>query len=224
VPPEFRPPQNHSTRVRAMTPAAGSLTAFFIAATLMTITPGLDTALVLRTALAGGARRAALAGLGICAGLFCWTILVAVGTASLLLGSQPAYLSLRAMGAAYLLWTGYKMLRHPRANFSADAKFQGNRPVSFLTGALTNLLNPKVGLFYVSFLPQFVPRTERAGSYIILLGALHSLLSLIWFACLIAATRPMMSFLQRPATVRTCDRLAGVVFLLFGVSLFLPVA
>jgi threonine/homoserine/homoserine lactone efflux protein len=84
---------------------------------------------------------------------------------------------------------------------------------------MTNLLNPKVGVFYVSFLPQFVPHGVSVAPYVLLLGAIHVLLGLIWFACLIAATRPIARWLRRPALLRTCDRLTGAVFVAFGIGL-----
>jgi len=198
-----------------------SLIAFSAAASVLTVTPGLDTALVLRTAVAGNARAAALAGLGIALGCFCWACLVALGLGAVLAASHLAYTVLRWTGAAYLVWMGFKLLRHPRASFvPEDAGNQQSR-TAFVTGALTNLLNPKVGIFYVSFLPQFVPRGIAVTPYILLLGAIHALLGLIWFACLIMATRPIAGFLRRPATVRTCDRVTGGIFVAFGVSLAL---
>jgi threonine/homoserine/homoserine lactone efflux protein len=198
-----------------------SLAAFIAAASLLTITPGLDTALVLRTAATGNARRAALAGLGIAAGCFCWAMLVALGLGALLAASQLAYTILRWIGAAYLVWTGYKMLRNPRQSFVANGGRAHEADTSFRTGALTNLLNPKVGVFYVSFLPQFVPPGVSVAPYILLLGAIHALLGLIWFACLILATKSIAGFLRRPATVKTCDRVTGGVFVAFGISLAL---
>jgi len=198
-----------------------SLAAFIAAASLLTITPGLDTALVLRTAATGDARRAALTGLGIAVGCFCWAILVALGLGALLAASQLAYTVLRWTGAAYLVWTGYKMLRNPRQSFVAGGLRNDGARSAFGTGALTNLLNPKVGVFYVSFLPQFVPHGVSVAPYILLLGAIHALLGLIWFACLIVATGSISGFLRRPATVKICDRVTGGVFVAFGISLAL---
>jgi threonine/homoserine/homoserine lactone efflux protein len=88
-------------------------------------------------------------------------------------------------------------------------------------GFLTNLLNPKVGVFYVSFLPQFLPDGVPAGPFIFLLAALHALMGLAWFALLIAATRPIAGALQRAAVVRWLDRVTGGVFLGFGLRLAL---
>ena len=204
-----------------MTSVATALAAYLVAATLLTITPGLDTALVLRMAASGGARPAALAGLGIAAGCFAWAALVAFGLGAVLAASQLAYTLLRYAGAAYLLWVGYQLLRHPRREFRVDAPPGRSHRAAFATGALTNLLNPKVGVFYVSFLPQFVPQGAAVTPFIMLLGALHALLGLVWFGCLIAATRPLAAFLARPAVARSCDRLTGSVFVAFGVGLAL---
>jgi len=198
-----------------------SLVAFFAAASLLTIAPGLDTALVLRTAATAGPRRAALAGLGVAVGCFGWAILVALGLGALLAASQVAYTTLRWIGAAYLVWVGYKMLRHPRRSFVPEAGGNEGQRVAFTTGLLTNLLNPKVGVFYVSFLPQFVPPGVSVAPYILLLGAIHSVLGLIWFSCLIIATRPLARVLARPSIVQTCDRLTGGMFVAFGVGLAL---
>ena len=198
-----------------------SLFAFIAAASLLTIAPGLDTALVLRTAATLGPRRAALAGLGIAVGCFGWALLVALGLGALLAASQAAYTTLRWVGAAYLIWIGYKLLRQPRASFLPERNGADGKAAAFTTGLLTNLLNPKVGVFYVSFLPQFVPQGVSVAPYMLLLGAIHALLGLIWFGCLIIATRPLARFLEKPSVVRNCDRLTGGMFIAFGVGLAL---
>ena len=88
-------------------------------------------------------------------------------------------------------------------------------------GFLTNLLNPKVGVFYVSFLPQFLPAGVAPAPFIFLLAAIHAALGLAWSACLIGATRPIAGALKKAAAVRWLDRLTGGVFLGFGVRLAL---
>jgi threonine/homoserine/homoserine lactone efflux protein len=198
-----------------------SLLAFIAAASLLTIAPGLDTALVLRTVATGGPRRAAQAALGVATGCLGWATLVALGLGALLAASEVAYTTLRWVGAAYLLRVGYRMLRYPRRSFIPEARDDQDKGVAFATGLLTNLLNPKVGIFYVSFLPQFVPHGVAVAPYILLLGAIHDVLGLIWFACLIVATRPIARFLERPRVIAACDRLTGGMFVAFGVGLAL---
>jgi len=204
-----------------MMSVSASLASFIAAASLLTIAPGLDTALVLRTAAIAGPRRAAFTSLGIAVGCFAWASLVAAGLGALLAASQMAYSTLRWIGAAYLIYLGYRMLRHPRRSFLTQTRSADGGHRTFTTGVLTNLLNPKVGVFYVSFLPQFVPQGLPVAPYILLLGAIHALLGLIWFACLIAATQPIAGFLKRSSVVQACDRLTGGMFVVFGVGLAL---
>ena len=196
-----------------------SLAAYVVAASLMTLTPGLDTALVLRTAAAEGARRAALAGAGVALGCFAWAAIVAAGLGALLAASHEAYAALRWLGAAYLMWVGYRMLRRPRSRFVMQDVGRRSGASAFATGLLTNLLNPKVGLFYVSFLPQFVPSDVAAGPYMLMLGAIHAALGLAWFACLILATRAVSRTLAKPGFMRAMDRATGGLFLSFGAAL-----
>jgi threonine/homoserine/homoserine lactone efflux protein len=199
---------------------ATSLIAFTAAAGLLTMTPGLDTALVLRTAASEGPRRAALAGLGIVAGCFVWAAIVAAGLGMLLEASRLCYIALRWIGAAYLMWVGYRMLRHPRSSsFVPGAPNESTGHTAFVRGALTNLLNPKVGIFYVSFLPQFIPSDVAVAPYTMLLGGIHALLGAIWFMCLIMATRPLSAFLRRASVVRILDRATGGIFMAFGAGL-----
>lgn len=203
---------------------AQALLAFGVAAALLTITPGLDTALVLRTAAVEGARRAALAAIGIVSGCLAWGAAVALGLGALLDASTLAFNVLKWAGAAYLVWLGIGLILKPRERFdlSAPAVTQAGSDFAWMRrGFLTNLLNPKVGVFYVSFLPQFLPQGAPAGPFIFLLAALHGVMGLAWFAALIAATRPLAGALQRAPVVRWLDRLTGGVFLAFGLRLAL---
>ena len=203
---------------------AQALIAFCIAAGLLTIAPGLDTALVLRTAAAEGPKGAALASLGVVMGCLAWGAAVAFGLGALLAASQLAFTALKWAGALYLVWLGVNLLLKPRSRFELELADRASASSSggwLLRGFLTNLLNPKVGVFYVSFLPQFLPAHVPAGLFIFLLAALHALMGLIWFALLITATRPVARALKRPAVVRRLDRLTGLVFLGFGVKLAL---
>jgi threonine/homoserine/homoserine lactone efflux protein len=128
---------------------------------------------------------------------------------------------LRWVGAAYLVYVGLAMLHQPRRQFVTDAAATGDQRAAFARGVLTNLLNPKVGVFYVSFLPQFVPADVPVAPYLLLLGAIHAILGLLWFGCLILATRPIARLLRKPAVVQTCDRVTGGLFVAFGLGLAL---
>ena len=197
-----------------------ALIAYVVAASLLTITPGLDTAMVLRTLAVEGPRRAWLAWLGIACGCLAWGVAVACGLGVLLAASHLAYTVLKWLGAAYLAWLGVNLVLRPRSNLDLDrdAAQRGNW---WLRGFLTNLLNPKVGVFYVSFLPQFVPSHVSAPLFIVLLALIHDLIGLAWFAILIGAGVSMRRWIERGPVVRWLDRMTGVVFLGFGLRLAL---
>ncbi|MDO9337394.1 MAG: LysE family translocator [Caulobacter sp.] len=207
-----------------MDPAA-SLAAFFLAAGLLTVTPGVDTALVLRTAAVEGPLRATAAGSGIILGLFLWGAMTAVGLSALLALSRTAYLALQIAGVGYLLFLGGRMLLSAVSGGGArpaeSSRTAGSTAGWFLRGLLTNLLNPKVGVFYVSFLPQFMPPGADALTWSLLLAGVHGLQTVVWFGALIAATRPLGRWLRRTAVVRWLDGVTGGLLVAFGVSLAL---
>jgi threonine/homoserine/homoserine lactone efflux protein len=200
---------------------AAALIAFSIAAGLLTITPGLDTALVLRTAAVEGPKPAWRAAIGIFLGTLVWGGAVALGLGALLGASQLAFTVLKWTGAAYLVWLGLHLLLKPRDRFEiAKAAPDAPRDGAWLRrGLLTNLLNPKVGVFYASFLPQFVPQGVPAAPFMFGLACLHVMMGIAWFALLIGATQPIAGLLQKAAVVRWLDRITGGIFLGFGVRL-----
>ena len=202
---------------------AQALIAFILAAGLLTITPGLDTALVLRTAAVEGPRRAWLAACGVFLGTLGWGAMVALGLGALLAASPLAFEVLKWVGAAYLVWLGLNLILKPRDKFELGASIASPRHAStwLWRGALNNLLNPKAGVFYVSFLPQFVPADVPAAPWMFMLSVVHDLLGVAWFAFVIGATVPVSRALQKAGVVRWLDRITGVVFLGFGVRLAL---
>ena len=201
-----------------------AILAFTLAAAVLTVTPGLDTALVLRTAAADGPRPAGFAVIGIALGCLVWGAIVAIGLGALLEASSLAYTIVKYLGAAYRLWLGVRLLLKPRASFEAEGQAAPMRDGDWSAlgrGLLTNMLNPKVGLFYVTFLPQFVPTGADVATFSFLLATIHVLLGLAWLGLLVAATVPMGRFLRRPVVVRTADRLTGAIFVAFGIKLAL---
>lgn len=195
--------------------------AFIAAASLLTITPGVDTAIVLRAVAVDGRRPALMAAAGIAIGCLIWGAAVSLGLGALLHASERAYTVVKFVGAVYLIWLGCRLLFKPRDTFDSAA---GNvAPLhshdAFWRGLLTNLLNPKVGVFYVTFLPQFVPLGASVAGYSFFLACLHVMLTLAWFAVLIAATIPLSRFLRRPALIKVLDRVTGSVLVAFGIKL-----
>ena len=200
-----------------------ALAAYLLAAGLLTLTPGLDTALILRTAAVEGPRRAGLAAIGIISGCLVWGAAVALGLGALLAASTLAFTLIKWAGCAYLVWLGLNLIFKPRSSFelSAEGPQAGGDFTWMRRGLLTNLLNPKVGVFYISFLPQFLPAGVQAAPFIFLLAVIHAVLGLAWSAGLIGATRPIAGVLRRAGVVRWLDRITGGVFLGFGLKLAL---
>ncbi|WP_372822086.1 LysE family translocator [Pseudomonas parafulva] len=200
---------------------ADNLIAFTLAATLLTVTPGLDTALILRTSAVEGRKQGLRAALGINAGCLLWGAAVAFGLGALIAVSELAYDILKYCGAAYLAWLGVNMLLRPRQSL-APAEAEG-RPAAnwFLKGMMGNLLNPKVGIFYVSFLPQFIPQGQPLIAWTFGLVGIHVLLGLIWAVGLISATQSMAGVLRKGKVIQWMDRVTGMVFVLFAARLAL---
>lgn len=199
-----------------------AILAFSAAATLLTITPGVDTAMILRTAVSDGPRRALAAGVGIGIGLLVWGTAVALGLGAVLAASPMAFNVIKWAGAAYLVWLGIGLLRAPRRSLVLGGPTQaGSAWQTLWRGLASNLLNPKVGVFYITFLPQFVPAGVPMAGFSVLLTVLHVALTGLWFGVLIVATVPLGRWLARPGVVTAMDRATGLVFIGFGVRLAL---
>jgi threonine/homoserine/homoserine lactone efflux protein len=203
-----------------MTPVQAAL-AFAFAAGILTVTPGLDTALVLRTAAASGARAALKTGAGILLGLFVWGVVTAIGIGALLRASLVAYRILQAAGALYLLWLGVNLVFRRQAHTAGAAAPAVDGGRLFARGLLTNLLNPKVGVFYATFLPQFIPAGANVTLTSVAYAGIHALEGALWFVLLVSATRPLATWLRRERVQRNLDRATGVVFLAAGARLAL---
>jgi len=209
-----------------------ALLSFTLAAGLLTITPGLDTALVLRTAAVEGRKQAMLAGIGICSGCLFWGAAASFGLSALLAVSGFAYSVLRIVGAVYLGYLGIKLVirafKSTSSNNAVVAVLQedhGRDSSQWLKrGLLTNLLNPKVGVFYLSFLPQFIPTGVAVWSFSILLTLIHATEGLLWFLLLTNTTELMSSWLKQRRVVMALDSVMGAVLIAFGLKLALDKA
>ncbi|MDQ0628688.1 LysE family translocator [Pantoea agglomerans] len=200
-----------------------TLFSFLFAITILTLTPGFDTALVLRSAVAQGAKRASVTALGITLGCLVWGVAVGFGLGALLLASEMAYNLLKWLGAAWLLYLGLKLLLKPRqtAIDTQQPALQQGYLACFSRGLLGNLLNPKVGIFYVSFLPQFIPAGASVALWCSLMALAHMLLGLIWNAVLIGGSHYFAGHLRKPQVLKVMDRLTGCVFIGFAAKLAL---
>ncbi|MET0423940.1 MAG: LysE family translocator, partial [Actinoplanes sp.] len=193
-----------------------ALGSFVLVVGLLTLTPGMDTALIVRTASLRSRREAWGVVLGIQSGTLVWGVLTSAGVSALLTASHVAYEVLRWAGAAYLVWMGVRMLlgaRHTRpVEEPGPAGAAGWR-----RGLLTNLLNPKMGAFYVALLPQFVPAGADPLFFGVLLAGVHVALGTAWSAVLVTAAQRMRGLLRRPLARRVTDSVSGLAIAGFGV-------
>ena len=185
--------------------------AFFTISALVIVTPGPDTALTIRNALLGGRRGGVRTAAGVATGQACWTLATSAGIAALS-ASRPAFLVLRLLGAAYLVYLGASSL---------VATFRGSQthhpaPKSrsaFRQGLFSNLGNPKMAVFFTSLLPQF----GHSFGALLALGLVFSCMTLTWLTAYGIAVARAGDFLRRGWVRRTLDALTGAVLVALGV-------
>jgi len=192
--------------------------------TLLTITPGADMAMVSRSVFLGGRRAAFATTLGIGAGCLVWAIASAAGVAAVLAASETAYDTLRLVGAAYLVWLGVQSLWAAARGGRGQTPSQGGltsasrglrRP--FRQGLLTNLFNPKIALFYTTFLPQFI----RPGDPVLLLSlamaGVHIALGIVWLSTYAWLLDRAVDAFRGSRVRRALDALTGTVLVALGI-------
>jgi len=213
-----------------------ALLTFTTASVLIVLLPGPDTLVVVRNLLRGGRRQAAWAAVGVLTGLTVWVATAALGLSALLRASRTGYDVLRIVGAAYLLFLGVQSLRSRAVPMSGEppmadgaqqdgAEQPSRRPGrallgrGFGAGLATDLLNPKVGVFFVTFLPGFVPRGVNVAAASAAFGAIFIVETAIYFAVLVGLAAKVTRWMNDPRIRRRLERATGVVLLGFGVRL-----
>ena len=201
-----------------------ALIGFTIVAALLTIIPGLDTALVLRSSITRSKGYAFATAGGIQTGVMIWGIAAAAGASALLAVSRLGYELLSLAGAAYLVGMGvWLIVGSFRTHHGASdvPPTTGGPARGWLIGVATNLLNPKVGVFYLATIPQFVPPGAAPLLMGMLLAAVHCVLGMAWFTGVIAGGAALGARMRAPRVVRWVDRVTGGVLLAFGAKLAL---
>ncbi|MBN9107020.1 MAG: LysE family translocator [Propionibacteriaceae bacterium] len=201
---------------------AQSLLSFGLLATVLAITPGLDTVFVLRQALRSGRGTAFAAAAGVCAGTLVWGVAAAAGVAALFVASEVAFTALRWAGIAYLCWLGLAYLRSAWRGdaVSSDIVTDAQPPArAAAKGLLTNLTNPKVAVFYLTVLPLFLPAGDPPALAGAMLAALHALVGMAWFVVVILAAQAVRGFLSSRRGARVTDGVAGLAMLGFAAAL-----
>lgn len=212
--------------------------AYLAAVVALCLTPGIDTVYILTRTMAGGRREGIASALGINTGLVIHAVLVASGLSLLLAASELAFTAIKVAGAAYLAFLGVRAILSRGAGFSLDAGNQDDAtsgdvddPISararalrvYGQGVLTNVLNPKIILFFLALLPQFVAVPNAHGPLpFLLLGLTYAALSTVWTVILVLIASPFSRLLARsPRAARMTGVASGVVYVALGALVLL---
>ncbi len=196
---------------------------FAAAAGLLTLVPGPDTLLVLRSALAGSRAEATAAAAGVCTALAGWGCAAGLGLAALLREWPGLFTALRYLGVAYLAYLGIRAFSRRAGPADTAEQAEPRQPArlrrGYLRGVATNATNPKVGLFYLALFPQFIPAGGSVLRYSLLLASIHVTESMVWLTAVAIGASWLSGRLRRPGTDRWVGRLSGSAFLAFAVRL-----
>jgi threonine/homoserine/homoserine lactone efflux protein len=198
-----------------------TLLAFVAVAAVVIVTPGQDPALVIKNTLAGRRAAGIATALGVSTGQAVWAIATSAGLAAVIVASERVFLVLKLAGAAYLVCLGlhalWSALRRRSASYPVGHTTPLGRRAAFRQGALSNLGNPKMAVFFTSLLPQFA----RGGAFLDLLalGLLFALLTVTWLTAYTLAVERASGVLRRPAIRRALDAVTGLVLVTLGLRL-----
>ncbi|ANW25541.1 threonine transporter RhtB [Vibrio coralliilyticus] len=201
-----------------------NMEAFLIAITILTLTPGLDTALVLRNSSRGGVKDGVATSLGICLGLFVHATFSAIGISAILAQSAELFNAVKMVGAAYLIWLGATTLREVWKGDVALSNMESHThnldmKRSLREGFLSNILNPKTAVFYLAFLPQFINPEGSAFLQSSMMAAIHFVIAMIWQCGLAGTLNSAKNLLKSPKFMRRMEATTGVVLVGLGVKL-----
>lgn len=194
---------------------------------LVIVTPGQDTALVIRNTLSGGRRAGTATAFGVAVGQATWTLAASAGVTALLVASEPVFLTIRLAGAAYLVFLGGQaLLNAARGPTSAGPMRDGETPSFTLTpaaglrqGVVSNLGNPKVAVFFTSLLPQFSGGADSSFATLLGLGLVFCSMTLVWLTVYAAVVSRAGDVLRRSVVRRALDGVMGVVLVGLGIRL-----
>lgn len=201
-----------------------NITLFIITCVLLIILPGPDTAIVTKNTVTGGKSAGMQTMMGSCIGLSIHTVAAVAGLSAIIVQSATLFTVLKYVGAAYLCYLGVRTLMNMRVNKGQVDEIKlvsAKGSSSFKQGFITNVTNPKVAVFFLTFLPQFLaPNAEPFWSFL-LMGVIYTVLTFIWFAFYIYLLDLIRNFMKRPATQAVIEGLTGIVLLGFGIKLAL---
>ncbi|WP_226617824.1 LysE family translocator [Cytobacillus firmus] len=195
---------------------------FLILSLFVVMSPGIDTALITKRTISDGRTDGYKMGLGITAGSIMHTFAAAFGLSAILMQSAAAFEVIRYAGAVYLIYLGLSsfisMKKKKNADIETEVKSDMKKS-AFKQGLHSNVLNPKVAMFFLTFLPQFVKACENAQQQLIIMGIIYTLLSISWFFLYVFFINYLRDWLMSPKVQRVMDKATGVVLIGFGLKL-----
>lgn len=202
-----------------------ALLGFAAASTLLILAPGPDSMLVMRNTMRRGRRAGLITACGTMSGLAIWAVAAALGLSALVRVSHVGYDVLRFAGAAYLIWLGvasFGLFRGKRAGHAAaeqPAPDRAGQARAYLNGLLSNLFNPKISVFFMAFLPAFIPAGVSTAQFSLVLGLWFIVETGLWLAVVAWLVGRGAQWVQRPSVQRWLGRFTGVVLIGFGIRL-----
>lgn len=200
-----------------------STLAFAAVALVLTVTPGADTMLVVRSVLARGRRAGLLTTSGINLGLFVHACVSGIGLSIILVQSATAFQAVKLVGAAYLVWLGFDSLRsawRSRGQESGPEMPAGRiRRRAFLEGLMTNVLNPKVAVFYLAFLPQFIEPGDPVLAKSLLLAGIHAGMGIVWLGLVTLLIGHLRAVIVGGTLQRRLEAVGGAILVALGLRL-----
>lgn len=197
---------------------------FLLVVAVLTVTPGPDMALVLRNGVRGGTRLAWWTGLGCCAGIAVHATAAVVGLSALLAASATAYTVVKLVGAAYLVYLGLSALWHTRRAPeapTAEPAAETSPALAFRQGVLSNVLNPKIALLFLTLLPQFVGGGEPRLATSAVLAAVFLGVAVVWWRVFTLLISTLSRVLSKTEVRTAFERVTGVVLVALGVRVAL---
>jgi RhtB (resistance to homoserine/threonine) family protein len=192
---------------------------FLLLSLFVVMSPGIDTALLTKRTISDGKADGFKMALGIASGCLVHTVAAAFGLSAILMKSAAAFEVVKYVGAVYLIYLGVTSFVKKKEAAAAIQDTAAVKRSAFKQGLFTNVFNPKVAIFFLTFLPQFVTAQSQAAGQLVLMGVVYSLLSIGWFFVYVFFINYLRSWLMTPSVQGWMERVTGAVLIGFGLKL-----
>lgn len=205
-----------------------NLLAYILMAIMMSMLPGTDTVLIMKNTLNHGAKAGRYTILGMATGLTFWTVIAVLGLSVVIAQSVFLFNAIKYLGAAYLFYLGVRVFFtkntlsleavQAECQYSIDKSSRYHYKESYLQGAISNILNPKTVLVYITFMPQFIDLTGNTNQQLIGLGLILTIIAVGWFLILVYLLDHVKKWLKKPKFQKVFQKSTGVMLIGFGVK------